>query len=379
MEVNKFVDEVLKLLDPYLNFKSMIKVYHNSLELQGEKLDIKGKLHIVGLGKAASFEVKAMLELLQGTSLEKKVGLTLSYTKHDHTVSEGRIVQLEGSHPVVTENNVSQTREFITYLEKIAREDTLLFLLSGGGSALLELPKEGMSFLDLQRKSKELLHSGKNINEMNRVRRNLSQVKDGGLLHFIKTENIFQLVTCDIPNEKLEDVSSGPLMKANDPQSHPMTLKTQSASLLLEKLSRDENYIRGKIYDCSLDELIIDLKKSLPEKGQIHLSGGEAPIVIPSRSGKGGRNSHFVLAMAHELYQTLENRDIHILSIGTDGGDGPTDAAGAYINYKLYSNLNPAEFLSHFDSYSYFDKLGTLIKTGPTKTNVMDLRCIWRE
>ena len=103
MIVNKFVSEVLELLDPYLNFKSMVKVYHNSIELQGKKTDIQGKLHLVGLGKAASFEVNAMLKLLKDTPLEEKLASCLAYTKFGHTVPQSRIIQLEGSHPVVTE------------------------------------------------------------------------------------------------------------------------------------------------------------------------------------------------------------------------------------------------------------------------------------
>ncbi len=378
LKVKKLLSEVLSLLDPYSNFARMIKFYHNSMEVQGRNLDLGENVHIFGLGKAASFEVAALKKLLKQQNSNLKIAQCVSYTKIDHAVDDPEIYQIEGTHPVITAVNIDNTKVFIEKLKSIPENDSLIFLLSGGGSALLELPINGLSFEELQKKHEELLSSGKNINQINLERKALSLVKNGGLLDFIKTKLIYQFVTCDIPNENLVDVSSGPLLKAGDEVIHPVSFKTQSASVLLDQLSQTLDLKVDKIYDCSIDELINEVTAKLPELGETIISGGEAPIVLPPKPGKGGRNTHFVLAMAEKVYAKPENRNLHILSIGTDGGDGPTDAAGAYINYELYQSLDAEIYLKQFDSYSYFDKLNTLIKTGPTKTNVMDLRCIWR-
>lgn len=377
--IDNIVNEVLELLDPYQNFNRMIKVYHNSLEVQGKTFEIKNKLHIFATGKAASFEADAFLKILDNSPLINHLEQVVSYTKHGHTVNNDRIEQLTGSHPVLTEENINKTRIFLKKLQNIHKDDTVVFLLSGGASALLELPNPDLDFLKLQRIHKSLLSSGKGINEMNRERKRLSQVKNGKLLNFIPTRRIIQFITCDIPNEKLEDVSSGPLLSFSNKESHPYTIKSQSASKLIENLGHISNMIPGKIYDCSLTELMDDLEHHLPQKNSIVISGGEAPIKLPSFHGEGGRNTHFVLAFAHKIYTNEKNRNIHIMSLGTDGGDGPTDAAGAYLNYDLYTKLSAEKYLKDFNSYHYFDKLGTLIKTGPTKTNVMDIRFLWRE
>jgi glycerate-2-kinase len=122
-----------------------------------------------------------------------------------------------------------------------------------------------------------------------------------------------------------------------------------------------------------------ELLKNIPQDRTYCISGGEAYLEVPSYALKGGRNTHFVASFAKRIYKDPKLRDINILSFATDGTDGDTDCAGAYINYELYISLNVDKYLKNFDTFHYFEKLGTLIKTGPTKSNVMDLRIIWRE
>lgn len=379
LKVSNFVNEVLDHLDPYKNFKRMIKFYHRSIEIQGEVFEIKGKLHIFSTGKASSYELDAFLNAIKESECSIDLGELVSYTKDEHQINSQEIFEIQGTHPVISERNIKNTQIFIERLEKIKKEDSLVFLLSGGASALLEKPIDGISFDDLQKKHRELLKSGKNINEMNKIRKELSSVKDGKLLDFIKTKNILQLITCDIPNERLEDVSSGPLLSSVAGQFRPLTFKTQSASSLIQSLSKKNNRLVGSVYDCSLEEMQHDLLNNLPNGIDILISGGEAPIELPENAGLGGRNTHFVLSFAEQVYKNPQNRDIHILSIGTDGGDGPTDAAGSYINYEIYNSKDSIKYLEDFNSYGYFKEVGSLVKTGPTKTNVMDIRFIWRE
>ena len=384
METNLFVKEivgeVLTYLDPKISLNRILSFNENIIISSGEMFPLKGKIHIFGLGKASSFQVKALIDILSSQESQLDYGEIVSYTKEGHTLNQQNIFELEGSHPVITEKNVENTMRFIEKLSSISEDDTLFFLLSGGGSALLELPIEGVKIDDLIQKYRELLLSGENINVINTQRKKLSKVKNGGLLKFIKSKNIIQLGTCDIPNEKIEDVSSGPLISTHNKTSNLKTITLASGSSLINFLcSKNSKRIKGKIYDTDLDTAVSDIIKHLPQKGESLFCGGEIPISVPKNCGQGGRNTHFVLALAMTIYKDIKNRDIKILSLGTDGGDGETDAAGAYIDYDLYCKLEGKTFLEHFNSYEYFDKVGTLIKTGPTKTNVMDLRCIWRD
>ncbi|MDD0854332.1 DUF4147 domain-containing protein [Halobacteriovorax sp. GB3] len=379
-KVSETVREVIELLDPYFHLKKLISFNDKGINFKDQEVVFNGKIYLFGLGKASSFELEAFYQLLKENDLENKIEKIVSYTKEGATVDCENFIELEGTHPVVSERNIENTKKYIQLLEEISKEDTLIFFLSGGASALLELPVEGLSFEQLKLKHEQLLLSGININEMNKKRKEISLVKNGGLLKYIKTKNIIQFVTCDIPNENLSDVGSGPLLNDTRIDENPYTIKSQSASLLLERLcERDSKRIRDKIYDCSFEELIESVERKLPLGDDILISGGEAPVEVTKFEGRGGRNTHFVLSLANRIYSKEENRNIHILSFGTDGGDGNTNVAGAYINFDLFSTLDPKEYLEEFNSFEYFEKINGLVITGVTKTNVMDLRCIWRE
>lgn len=379
--VDKLTGEVLKLLDPYESLSRKIQVYHNEIRGEELSLEVEEKVHLFALGKAASFQLKSFLDLLEDSVLKDKVGMCVSYTKRDHTVGDKRMIELAGNHPLMTESNLEKTDIFISYLEEVPENESIIFLLSGGASALLERPKNNLSFSELREAHKELLRSGLGINEMNKRRKELSQVKGGGLKAFIKSKNIMQIITCDIPNEKLDDVGSGPLLSGEG--DDPPTILLQSANILLDELKKNHpDFIFGKVYDCSIDVMEDDLEKEIQKidlEKFIHLSGGEAPVTVLTSGGVGGRNTHFVLSMAQRLYQDERNRDLHIMSLGTDGSDGNAPCAGAYINYDLWKSKESDDYLKTFNSYSYFSELDTLIVTGPTRTNVMDLRAIWRE
>lgn len=375
--VQQITKEAIDFLDPEKCFRDVFEFYHNQVALEGKMLEIKGKLHVFGLGKAASYQVSAFKKVMKENGYLECLGRCVSYTKMGHTVEDDTIFQLQGDHPVVSLQNLENTKKFIKELSLISENDTLFFFLSGGGSALLELPHEGMSFDDFVNKQVELLNSGKTISEMNSERKTMSQVKDGGLLSHIPTQNIFQFITSDIPSPRMQDVSSGPLLGLKG-SIRENSFVVQSASTLLKRLCSHPNRVMGEIYDCSLE---VGLKSfPMPSGEQVLFSGGEMPVTISETAqGKGGRNTHFVLALAHKIYNEEKNRDLKIMSLATDGGDGPTDAAGAYIDFELYRSLEASSFLNDFNSYEYFEKLGTLIKTGPTRSNVMDLRVLWRE
>lgn len=375
--VQQITKEAIDFLDPEKCFRDVFEFYHNKVTLEGNLLEIKGKLHLFGLGKAASYQVSAFKKLMKENGYQDFLGRCVSYTKVGHGVEDSAIFQLEGDHPVVSLKNLENTRRFIKELSLISYKDTLFFFLSGGGSALLELPHEGINFDDFVNKQVELLNSGKTISEMNSERKAMSQVKDGGLLSHIPTQNIFQFITSDIPSPRMQNVSSGPLLGQKG-SIIDRSFVVQSEGVLLKRLCDHPNRIMGEVYDCSLE---VGLKNfPVPSAKQLLFSGGEMPVTMSeTANGKGGRNTHFVLALAHKIYREEKNSDLKIMSLATDGGDGPTDAAGAYIDFELYRSLEATSFLNDFNSYEYFEKLGTLIKTGPTRSNVMDLRVLWRE
>lgn len=375
LAVQKLIQEILENLDPHKTYFDLLRFYHDRLQIKDFELPVKNDLYIFGVGKAASFEVQAMTKIILDSPLSKSLKGRFALTKIGHTVNEN-FQQWEGDHPLISKKNIENSIEFVKELEKVGPDDSIIFLTSGGTSSLLEIPREGLTFEQLQNEHKRMLDSGININEMNRQRKLLSQVKDGGLLNFINTDNIVQLITCDIPNEELSDVGSGPLIGTD---RGAFSLMTQSASVLLQKLCADSQRINLGVFDGHLSELFEELDKINFEQGKFYIGGGEATITVEKSDGIGGRNTHFVLGLAQRLYSDPSNRDLKICSIGTDGSDGPTDAAGAYIDYNLFKEVEAQSYMENFDSYHYFEKLGTLIKTGPTKTNVMDIRMIWRE
>lgn len=377
----KVSQEVIEILDPFKTFSNHFSLNENSIEGRGVKFQIKGKLHLFGVGKAASFQVEAFLRFLKGSALKERLGICLSYTQKGYSINSSTFLQLEGDHPLVSEENLKRTETFIEHLGKVGAGDTIVFFLSGGSSALLELPKDEVSFKDLQKESEKLLESGFGISEINAKRKEFSQVKGGGLLTFIKTSNILQFVTCDIPNGRIEDVGSGPLLKGG--KSDPVSLVFQSADILLDELiQKHGEFLKGQIYDCSLEEMEEDLIKVLESQDKdhfFHVSGGEAPIILKGDFGQGGRNTHFVLSFAEKIYQRKEWQDIKILSLASDGTDGNSPCAGAFIDFGLFSENEAIPFLESFNSYKYFERINALLVTGPTKTNVMDLRILWRE
>lgn len=368
-EIKQLILDMKKALDPD---KAVEKIDLSKYQLENKSI------HIFGLGKASSYQVSAFKKKLSKCGLQENIVQAISYTKNGEELKDPSIVELVGDHPIISKRNIENTKLFINFLKKIDQNDVLFFLLSGGGSALLELPKSGYNLFEIIQQSDELLHSGKSIVQINRERSKWSLVKSGGLLNFIATKNIFQFVTSDIPSEDLSFVSSGPLMSSL--VNYVQTIKWQSSTLLLQELSKmNSNRKVGEILDDSLENVIYMLKNSLPQKGEYFITGGEVPISVPKNSPKGGRNMHLCLSLAYELYQDSNNQNISIICVGSDGQDGDTDMAGAYLNYQSFLKEDPKEYLKNFDSYCYFKKTGTGIKRFKTKSNVMDLRCIWRK
>ncbi len=415
---------------PGVFIKNNVSLTNNILTIKNHKYDISkfDHIYVIGAGKASAFMAKEMEKILGGRITD---GIVI--TKYSHTADCSKIKILEAGHPVVDENSLSATEELLLLLNKTGKYDLVIVLISGGGSSLMEALPKSISLNDLQTINESLLKCGASIEEINSVRKNLSLVKGGKLTSAIYPSNGVGLIISDIINDPIKDIASGPtvpqninsndamniIKKYNIQNELPKTVIEFLKSKLMETSSNEKttspiastritNIIIGnnKIALANAIEtaresgfntyLLSDkmqgeaktvgkeiaaiIKKIIYENKPIRkpaclLFGGETTVKLTG-TGLGGRNQELVLAALLELQNV--KAEFSFLSCGTDGTDGPTDAAGALINnhsWKLAEQLglNPEEFLINNDSYNFFNRINGLIKTGPTGTNVMDI------
>jgi glycerate-2-kinase len=380
----------------------------------------KGKLLVIGAGKAAASMAKEFEESYNGP-IE---GIVI--TRYGHGTQTKFIEVIEASHPEPDKIGLLTSKKLFSLAEKAGIDDHVVFLISGGASSLLTLPADGINFEEKQRINKELLISGAPIDQMNIVRRALSKIKGGRLAEAIHPAKLTTYMISDIPGDDPSYIGSGPTIQAsgsnndafkilndykidvsenlkeiiiknqlpkilNSPTymlANPM-MALKSAYNEAEKLGfkpviiSDSLEGEAKLEGKKMAELAIKIKKekkfeNVPLKQPILLlSGGETTVTVKG-NGKGGRNTEFILSMAIHL---KEVNGITALSIDTDGIDGVEDNAGAFISditlRKAKSqNLIPQKFLDNNDSYSFFQKIDDLIFTNPTLTNVNDFRAV---
>ncbi|WP_437206931.1 glycerate kinase type-2 family protein [Planctomicrobium sp. SH664] len=342
-----------------------------------------------------------------------------------------------------TEAGVFGTREILRRVSSLTPDDLCLVLISGGGSALLPAPVEGISLADKQQVTRFLMRSGATIDELNAVRRSLSAVKGGGLLRACRGGRLISLIISDVSGDPLEVIASGPTVNVkSDPQRALEVLNQflersgDSAAVpaaVFEVLTHQRNQqqargtksspVRSEFENCiignnrtavtaaageavrrgyhvaetewdksgdaaqtgrELSQRLLRISKTPTPGNRIAIvSGGEPTVQLSRHSGeqKGGRNQELVLAAAAEFLKLPDTSipRIALVSGGTDGEDGPTDAAGAVIDRVILEEIRstqvrPDEFLQANNSYPFLDRFGALVKTGPTHTNVMDLR-----
>ncbi len=334
------------------------------------------------------------------------------------------------NHP--TQAGVDGADGMLRLLASAGPDDVAICLISGGGSALLPAPADGVSLADKQAVTKLLHASGATIGEMNAVRKHLSRVKGGRLAEAFRGQRMLSLIVSDVVGDPLDVIASGPT--APDPSTFadaiavlakfgltervppavldhlnrgevPETPKTLPATVENVVLGRCEGALKaaeaeavrlgyrvlnlGAFVEGEAREVAVavaGIARSIRESGvpvappACLLLGGETTVALGDAPGKGGRNQEFALAAAVKLGgEHLPG--IAVLSGGTDGEDGPTDAAGAVATEETLRlaadrGLDPADFLRRHDAYPFFARTGGLLRTGPTDTNVMDLRVI---
>lgn len=383
---------------------------------------IEGRIFGLGIGKAAIPMMDALTEQLPLSG-------GLAVTKFASGLSRNLYSVMEGGHPVPDARSIYAGKRVLEFVSTLNEDDTLVCLISGGGSALVTAPYVPLE--DLQMLTALLLSSGARIDEINTLRRQLDRVKGGGLARATKAK-VISLILSDVIGNPLEAIASGPtapdpttkadaitILKKYDiekqvPGSIYKSLKSDSSlhsqGVLSEfqrqalELHKVQNIIIGdnklaaraalqqaELEGFQAEILTNELQGEAREVGselayrlrvdtskRIHpfclVAGGETTVTIKG-AGTGGRNQELALAAVNEL-RDLENA--LLISFATDGDDGPTDAAGAIVTGQSAQRaealgLDTADYLSRNDSYPFFQALGDLLKTGPTGTNVNDL------
>jgi hydroxypyruvate reductase len=368
-----------------------------------------GKLVLVSIGKAAWSMAKAACDLL-GSRINEGIVIT----KYGHSKGAIQNVRImEAGHPIPDANSFSATDEAIKMVSGLSPDDKVLFLISGGGSALFEKPliKEN----ELTSLTEQLLASGADITEINTIRKRLSAVKGGKFAKLCEPAQVISVVLSDIIGDPLDMIASGPAYPDSSTseqaigiiRKYGITVSAETMELIKMETPSELNNVRTKITGsvtqlCAAAERTcrelgyepVVLTASLrcqareagsflasiaqyynsSEKSLAFIAGGETVVQLKGK-GKGGRNQELALAAAEDISE-LDN--VAVFSIGSDGTDGPTDAAGGYVDTgtkKILSEkgIDIFKTLENNNAYHALQASGGLIITGPTGTNVNDL------
>ncbi|MFW5635664.1 MAG: glycerate kinase type-2 family protein [Thermodesulfobacteriota bacterium] len=393
-------------------------------------LDQIDQLYVVGAGKASAAMARAVEAIL-----EDRIKNGVILTKYGHGVPLKHCKVIEAGHPVPDENGVRGTHALLDLVSGAGPEDLILCLISGGGSALSPAPAEGISLVDKQKTTRLLLECGATIHEINPLRKHLSRIKGGRLCTAANGARIVSLILSDVVGDDLDIIASG--ITAPDPSSFSDCFDILSRYDLTGKIpdpvrdhlttgrdgqvaetpkpgdsvfERVQNRIVGSLSNAlaaaeaearrqgysplvlssmiqgeakEVAKVLCGIAREVQRSGKpasvpvCLLSGGETTVTVRG-DGLGGRNMELALSAGISLAGTS---GMLLLSAGTDGNDGPTDAAGAFadgttISRAAASGLSASEYLTRNDSYHFFGQLEDLFITGPTRTNVMDLQVL---
>ena len=366
-----------------------------------------GRVFVVGAGKASA-------AMAQG--IEEVLGIVITAglinVKYGHTVPLERIELNECGHPIPDENGVNGARRIAALAKEAKVDDLVICLISGGASALLPYPAGDLTLAEKQEVTRQLLACGANIHEINTIRKHLSAIKGGQLAAMADPARVVTLILSDVIGDNIDVIGSGPTAPDCSTTADGLLvlekygIRTDASRALHEtpKHSSAQNIVIGsnrkalaaaadKARELGFHTLLLasTIEGETRDVARMHaaiaheirtsgnpvpppacvISGGETTVTLRG-NGKGGRNQEFALAAAIDI-AGMENSVI--LSAGTDGTDGPTDAAGAMADGTTADATAPVS-LNNNDSYTYFASHQGLIITGPTNTNVMDIHLV---
>jgi len=429
--------KALSAVDPSKILKDRIRIEKDRLWIRIEENSEKNfdlntfhKIFLVGTGKASNSMAKAVEEIF-GDRMTKGVVTT----KYGHLLPLKKTEIIEAGHPIPDQKGYEGAKKIQGLLKKSGPKDLVIFILSGGGSALLPFPADGIELKEKQEMTQLLLDCGADIKEINTIRKHISRMKGGWLTRWAYPSTVIGFILSDVVGDQLDVIGSGPTVP--DPSTFEEAWEILKKYDLLNEIapSIQKHLILGKegkveetpkpgdvvferVYNSLIGSNILALRAAekeatslglntlilsssiegeTREASRFHtaiakevissgnpipkpaciLSGGETTVTIKGK-GLGGRNQEFALAGALEI-SGIEK--VVLLSGGTDGTDGPTDASGAMVDHTTVHRaksmgLDPKAHLENNDAYPFFQKLGDLLITGPTHTNVMDVRIL---
>ncbi len=422
----------LAAAEPRAAVRRVLRREGDRLWVEGREIDLARirRIRIVGFGKASAAMAQGVEDVL-GDRIEGGV-VTVKYGH----VAPLKVVSLhEAGHPLPDANGLAGTERILGVLNEAEPEDWVICLISGGGSALLEQPVEGVTLDDLRVTTDALLRSGATINEMNALRKHLSRVKGGQLARRTRAP-LLSLILSDVIGSPLDTIASGPTspdgttfrdawqvierrgvaarlpdsvvrhiergVRGESPETpkadDPLFARVQNVvvadnaiaceAALYEAQAQGyhaqllSTFVQGEAREVA--RVLVSLAREVAASGRpvarpaCLVAGGETTVTVRG-DGLGGRNQELALAAAIELAGSAS--EVVVLSAGTDGSDGPTDAAGAIAEGGTVARaaalgLDASAFLDRNDSYHFFQPLGDLIMTGPTNTNVNDVMLV---
>jgi hydroxypyruvate reductase len=424
--------DALKAVDPGEAVRRAVVRQGDALRVDGRLYDLNAfrRMYVVGTGKAGAL----MAAALEGVLGDRLAGGAVN-VKYGHVAPVARVELIEAGHPIPDEAGVAGAQKITALLAALGADDLVFCVISGGGSALMPLPVAGVDLAEKQAVTQRLLACGASIHEINTVRKHISRLKGGQLARLAHPATVISLVLSDVVGDPLDVIASGPTVpdtstfadchriieryalaehlpasvmrhlraglegripetpKPGDPlfervqnvlvatniQALEAAKKTAERlgfhTLILSSVIEGETREIARLYPALAKE-IRKTGHPVPAPACI-VSGGETTVTL-ERQGKGGRNQEFVLSAARGI-DGMEA--VVVFSAGTDGTDGPTDAAGAIadgatVRRAAERGLDAERFLNEHDAYHFFQPLGDLVVTGPTNTNVMDLRLL---
>jgi glycerate-2-kinase len=428
----KILEATLLSIDPKKAISNMVKREGNLLIIKNISYDLEkyNRILVIGGGKAGGRMAEAIEDLLGDLIYEGSINIPRS--QNQYSLKQIKLNQC--SHPIPDIDGVKGVKKILDIIKGSSEKDLIICLLSGGGSALMPLPVEGIDLKDLQEITSILLKNGATINDINVVRKHLDGFKGGQLLRSCRKSDVLTLIISDVIGDPLDIIASGPTAPDNSTYNDaifilkkfgawtsapdniikwlekgvqgkiaetpkpddPLFKKVQNIivannlialetaqneakklgynSLILSSSIEGEAKIIGGIYASIAREIVLNNRPiQLPAA---IIAGGETTVKVHG-PGKGGRNQELVLGAVKKI----TDLPCLIISIGTDGIDGPTDSAGGLVDGATLSRsqkigINLDLTMSENDSYNYLDKLGDLIKTGVTGTNVNDIHLL---
>lgn len=431
----------LQAADPERAVRRVLRRHGDLLEVAGQVYDLKsiGRLYLVGIGKAGWPMARAAAEILSdrlsGGIVIVKEGYAPVGEEASWAAAFTSLQVVEAGHPIPDERSVQGARRVVALLESAGPSDLVLCLISGGGSALLTAPPGGISLDALQRLTEVLLACGASIREINTLRKHLDLLKGGRLARLASPARVVALILSDVVGDALDSIASGPTVADitsfadalsilrryqiercvprsildylrcgargqvvdNPRPDNPLFAGVQNVLIGSNRLSLEAALRQAEREGCRGHLLTDRLQGEATQAGRMAgalarqlvwhqereraiqpacwVAGGETTVTLGDAPGLGGRNQELALAAALEM-DGLPGAILATLA--TDGGDGPTDAAGAVVTGETIRRaarigLDGRDFLARHDAYPFFAALGDLLKPGPTRTNVNDL------